>query len=104
LSQDEILKNLREKGAEDAGTMTGLTSWLDSQQTRAEEDPTNRMYILVECARADFYIAIGDTDGAYDCLDAAAFKAQQEGHFDLLDSVEAKISALTKMIEALLKE
>ena len=96
LGKNEIMENLRAKGVDDPEARDALKRWLDIQEKRAEEDPTNRRGILLEIARSDFYVAIGEIDDACDCLDAASVQAQGEGHFDLQDIAEERITLVLK--------
>lgn len=84
------------KGEKDAAV--GLVvNWLERLEEWAVADPTLRRRIILETKRADFYLAMGDTDGAFDCLEDACIQASHEGHFDLMSLVEQKIAALEKV-------
>lgn len=78
-----------------------LNKWLDNVQKWSEADPTFRRQIVIEIARSDFYLAINDTEEALKCLDAASLQAQQEGHFDLGNIAEERITTVLKVSKAL---
>lgn len=71
--------------------------WLEKVEKWAAEDATLRRRIILETKRADFYLAMGDTDGAFGCLEDACIQASHEGHFDLMSLAEQKIAAMEKV-------
>lgn len=74
-----------------------VIAWTMQQESWAEEDMTHRRSILLDIARADFYIASGDIDGAYECLDETVARCGQEGHFDLQKIADDKITTIIKI-------
>lgn len=85
------------KSGDMEGGIARVNQWLDSMQVWAEKGIGNKRRIILEVHRADFYMAMGDKDGALDCLDAAALQAMGEGYREIFDEIE---DAIGRMIQA----
>lgn len=81
---------------ESVAAMTMVHEWLNKLEPWAEEDPTNRRRALLDVARSDFYLAMKDPEGGIECLEGALMIAQQQGHVDLMESIEKRITLVLK--------
>ena len=66
----------------------------DAQEARAEHDDSGRASILLNVERSDLYVAIGDIDGALDCLESARIQAYQNNERELYDHIMEKMDSM----------
>ena len=85
------------KSGDMEGGIVRVNQWLDSMEAWAEKGIGNKRRIILEVHRADFYMTMGDKEGALDCLDAAALQARDEGYREIFDEIE---DAIGRMIQA----
>lgn len=85
---------LRTRGYEDPETRDLVVRWTEQQEALSEQDGTSRGHILFEMERSELYVAIGDTDGALECLYHALTQAQQEDEPELERQIVQKIGEL----------
>lgn len=100
----KILEMFHQGETKRGEAMAEFQLWNERLETWATADPTLRRGILFEIAKSDFYLAVGDTEGALECLDAASLQAQQEGHFDLQDAAEERITVVLKVSKSISTE
>ena len=97
LQKNQIVELLKTGGTENTEAMERMNKWLDAEEARVSADHTERARVILETARANFYLAVKDKEGALECLNDACTVAEQEGHFDLLDIAEERIKIIRKL-------
>ncbi|MEK9180271.1 MAG: hypothetical protein AAB897_02570 [Patescibacteria group bacterium] len=106
--EEELIRKLREQGAEHPETRKLLEDWIIEQEAVANQKNTPRASIELNLKRAQLYRAAGYIDEARENLEAVRRQATQEEENDLLqvaeslmDQIEAEIDVA---IEGLLKK
>lgn len=131
LSESLLRESLLKAAQENLFTVANLARWDKTKDPEAvlrydawlvkgeawvsEEEGAARVrrQIILEIARSDVYLSVGDEDEAYNCLDQAVGLSDgavivggtetMQGFPDLLDMAEDKIDAITKVLNFLNK-
>ena len=95
MNRQQVIDSIEKNGVEASVELIG--KWCDKTEKWAEEDPMNRTQltrrmVIVNFAKFDFYISAKDTDGVLECADDALFMAEQEGHLDLKEKIEKRMT------------
>lgn len=91
IEKEVVLEMLKINGFGHAETMTKVIEWTKQQEALVT---TSREGILLNISRVDLYLAAGDKDGAFECLEDALTQADQEGEIELQDEIINKLKAL----------
>ena len=95
----ELMDMLGSRGLEDSETIILLEQWTIQQEKRADEDPTGKARIDLNSRRAHLYLAMGDKDGAIDCLRDALTGTINEGYDKLAERIRVHIDNLENLPE-----
>ena len=84
IMKEKVLEMLKENGFEHDETKRLVMEWTIQQEKAVV---TIKDSIIFNISRADLYIAIGDIDGAEECLRDALLQTEQEGEIELRMSI-----------------
>lgn len=95
MNRQQVIESIEKSGV--GASMELIGKWCDKAEKWTEEDPMNRTQVtrrmvIVNFAKYDFYLAARDTEGCLECIDDAMFMAEQEGHLDLKEKIEKRMS------------
>jgi hypothetical protein len=92
-----VLDLLRAKGFEDGEAKEAVMRWTEQREAEVNAINTSRAAIEFNIERAELYIAVGDKEGALDCLHDARMQAHQENEgalyadiLEKMDEIEGK--------------
>ncbi len=94
IDKSEVLETLRVKGFDDPETLALVTKWTIQQEAVVTEAGTSKATIEFNISRADLYVAGGDVDGAFECLEEARLQAYSENETELYGQIMAKMDEL----------
>jgi len=94
IEKETVLEILRTKGPEDPETKVLVERWTAQQEDIATKENTGRAAITLNIERADLYLAVGDIEGALDCLEDARMQAYQENEKELYDQIMKRMDEL----------
>lgn len=97
IEKEKVLEMLRANGFEHPETKDMVLAWTEQQETLVSKENTASARISFEIERSDLYVAIGDMDGALECLEDARMLASQEGEMELYHQIMNKMGEVDKM-------
>ena len=83
-TKEEILKLLEING-HNPETIAFVTKWTEERERQIN---TARDGVILNIDRIEFYLAIGDAEGAYECAKDALINAMNEGEEDLIERIQ----------------
>lgn len=97
IEKEKVLEMLRANGFEHPETKDMVLAWTEQQETLVSKENTASARISFEIERSDLYVAIGDMDGALECLEDARTQAHQEDETELYDLIMNKMDEIDEM-------
>lgn len=94
IEKGKVLEMLRANGFEHPETREMVIKWTEQQEALVEKENTSRAGILFNIDRADLYVAVGDTNGALECLEDARMQAHQENEEEIYNQIMKKMDAI----------
>ena len=94
IKKEKVLKMLKEKGFDAPETKELVLVWTIEQEALIEKENTAKASILFNVERTDLYLAIGDIDGALECLEDARAQAFYENETELYGEIVKKMNEL----------
>lgn len=91
IEKGKVLELLRVNGYEHPETKEAVIRWTEQQEALVTKENTCRARIAFEIERSDLYIAIGDTEGALECLEDARVQAHHENEPELYSQIMKKM-------------
>ena len=85
-TKEEIIEELKLKGLTEE-TRAMVIKWTEYQE---KEVRTSVDTILLNVQRIEFYEAVQDAEGAFDCAREAYENAYREGEFDICEKLEQR--------------
>lgn len=71
--------------------LEAISRWSGEAEIWAEKGLSSRRRVIVNFAQYDFFLAVGEYEGAEECAMDALYIAKQEGYADLELYIESKI-------------
>jgi len=94
IEKEKVLEMLRANGFEHPETREMVIKWTEQQETLATKENTGRATIIFNIERSDLYLAVGDKEGALECLEDARTQAHQENETELYDQIMKKMDEI----------
>jgi len=85
---------LRENGFEHPETRDLVIKWTEQQEALVTKENTSRASIVFNIERADLYLAVGDKEGALECLEDARMQSYQENESELYKQIMKKMDEI----------
>lgn len=93
IEKGKVLEMLRAHGFEHTETRAMVIKWTEQQEALQTNENARKARISLEIERADLYVAVGDIEEAFKCLNQACRQANEE------DDEELYSQAIKKMDE-----
>ncbi len=94
INKDEVLIALQKEKVPSQETRDLVLKWTLQEEAKVNKENTSRATIIFNINRADLYVAVGDIDGALECLEGARLQAHQEGEKDLYNQIMKKMDTI----------
>jgi FimV-like protein len=94
IEKGKVLEMLRTNGLDHIETKELVMEWTEQKEAEVEKENTSRATIVFNIERSDLYIAMGDKEGATECLEDALAQADQENEKELQDQIIEKLKSL----------
>jgi translation elongation factor EF-1beta len=95
IEKQKVLDMLRMNGFGHPETKELVVEWTKQKEAEVEQSENpNRESIIFNIERTDLYIAVGDKEGAIECLEDALTQADQENEVELQNQILEKLKSL----------
>lgn len=94
IGKQRVLEMLQTSGFEHPETRDLVIKWTEQQEALVAKENTSRAAIIFEIERSDLYLAVGDKDGALECLGHARLLANQENEPELYDQIMKRMDEI----------
>jgi len=94
IEKEKVLEMLRANGLGHPETMEMVIAWTKQQEALVEKEGTASARILFEIERSDLYLAVGDIEGALECLEDALTQAHQENEDEFYSQIIKKMDEI----------
>ncbi len=94
IDKQKVVESLKAKGFEDPETMELVVKWTEQREHEVEQSGFFDERVLFELERSELYLAVGDTEGARECITDILTMALNEGKDDWVEKLEKVLSGM----------